>query len=376
MITFILLIMISNVLHKSQTDIPEYFDIPNDEITLVWEHSCIKHLQKGEIQRARQVKETIDWQRAKKKYVTVNKEDFLEAKKYLAEAKLAKEKMGDAWKCNPVPEKLRIVGLKIGRDNNDAMPPETFVSNNAQNIAIEGKVEILENCRECRVEWKSSFPKNEANAVTLTNQTDVKYLHSLAPAPQADRGDVFKAIVSAALFGGDGKLDEVSYAVQQDEQDQLRQEYVDMEKKIVPKREELLDTLHPLEHGIHGSLEMFNASARVGGGKYQYILFEIFDRWQALKAKLGKLPTKVNSGYRNPYKHHVILGAKTKNSSHMYGRAVDILLEDFNQDGKVNDNDRPIINIPAKSLGACIEPAEKTPTWIHLDWRGSCPAGW
>ncbi|MBI5300266.1 MAG: hypothetical protein HY877_08275, partial [Deltaproteobacteria bacterium] len=140
-----------------------FVNVPNDEITLIWEHSCIKHLQKGELRRAREVKGVIDWQRAEKKYVTVGREDMLDIKKHLEEAKLAKAKMGDDWKCNPAPEKLRIVKLKVGMDNNDSMPPETFVSNNAKNIAIEGKVEVLENCKECRVEWKSSFPKNEIN---------------------------------------------------------------------------------------------------------------------------------------------------------------------------------------------------------------------
>lgn len=370
MISIVLLVSLQILAQESQIDSLEFFNVPNDEITLVWEHSCIKHLQKGEIQRARQNKETIDWQRAEKQYVTVGKEDLMEIKKYLEEAKLAKAKMGDAWKCNPAPEKLRIVNLKIGMDNNDSMPPETFVSNNVKNIAIEGKVEILENCKECRVEWKSSFPKNEANAVALTNQTDVKYLHSLVPAPQADRGDAFKAVISAALFGGDGKLDEAVYEIKQDEQDQLRQEYIDMEKKIVPKREELRD----LGKTEHFSIEEFNTSEKAEGGRYLYILCKILPSLEQVKNRSGNIAMKINSGFRNPYKNGQLHNS-AKESSHLYGIAVDIDWTDFNGDGKVDAKDRQLVVKSAKSAGACIEPEDGVRR-IHMDWRGQCPVGW
>ena len=41
--------------------------IPNSEITLIWEHTCIKNLESGNVDRARKNKRVIDWQRANKK---------------------------------------------------------------------------------------------------------------------------------------------------------------------------------------------------------------------------------------------------------------------------------------------------------------------
>lgn len=126
----------------------------------------------------------------------------------------------------------------------------------------------------------------------------------------------------------------------------------------------------------HFRIEEFNSSQRVNGWKYQYLLSEILDHLEQVRSKAGNIPMKINSGFRNPYKHHNILGAKSKESSHIYGKAADIRLEDFNRDGETNDQDRFIITKPAKVLGACVEPKKNTPTWIHLDWRGACPPNW
>jgi len=41
--------------------------LTTEEITLIWEHTCMKHLERGEWHQARQNKKVIDWQRANKK---------------------------------------------------------------------------------------------------------------------------------------------------------------------------------------------------------------------------------------------------------------------------------------------------------------------
>ena len=83
----------------------------------------------------------------------------------------------------------------------------------------------------------------------------------------------------------------------------------------------------------------------------------------------------INSGYRNPYKNAHIPGS-SKESQHIYGYAADIGVRDFNNDGVTNKDDWDILAEAAKSNGACIEPYRYTGTWVHMDWRGSCPESW
>lgn len=163
----------------------------------------------------------------------------------------------------------------------------------------------------------------------------------------------------------------MEYEIVQDERDQLRQEYVDMGKKTTPKREELTDQ----GDTPHFAVSEFNSSERVGGGKYEYILNKILAKLEQVRSKAGHIPMTINSGFRNPYKHHIKLGLKTKESPHLYGMATDIRLMDFNQDGKVDDWDRNLLAKAAKALGSCVEPKDNRGR-VHIDWRVPCPAGW
>jgi hypothetical protein len=98
--------------------------------------------------------------------------------------------------------------------------------------------------------------------------------------------------------------------------------------------------------------------------------------WAILRASLlsGIDSTRINygaalsvsSGYRNPSRNFAIGGAT--NSPHIYGEAIDL---------HSNAGTWSLIRNAGLDAGACGEPYDRTyPSWVHLDWFGSCPPGW
>lgn len=77
----------------------------------------------------------------------------------------------------------------------------------------------------------------------------------------------------------------------------------------------------------------------------------------------------LNSGYRSPSHNHSEGGAT--NSRHVYGDAADLSASQ----AAVWDSLRANAKSGACSIG-CVEPRSATPSWFHVDYRGSCPAGW
>jgi hypothetical protein len=78
----------------------------------------------------------------------------------------------------------------------------------------------------------------------------------------------------------------------------------------------------------------------------------------------------INSGYRNPIHNDALSGSATE-SRHQYGRAADIRVLDFNQDGNIDKTDWDILSIEAQSRGASVESFTATshPTiWCHMEW--------
>lgn len=350
-------------------------EVSSDDMILIWEHSCLKHMEAGNLRRAREVKSVIDWQKTRddnRGVIIESKWDYAEFTKKLEEAKIAKEKMGDKWACNPPPERFKLKTLHIGRYKTQSLP-ETFLANSRNKIDIEASAEAVDFCQKCRIDWEVIFPGQEKQPAQFQNLPQIKYFHDLLEAPQGNRGDSFRALITTTLFGEEGKLDEMQYEIKQNEQDQLRQEYVDMEKKNVPIRKDLIDTLSPLDWGVNFPMNQFNASKKVGSGHYQYILCKVMEKWDQLKKKV-RLSLKINSGYRNPYKNATVHGS-AQESQHIYGTAIDINLEDFDRNGTIDDQDRNLVVKAAKNFGGCIEPEDEVGR-IHVDWRGVCPERW
>jgi len=153
----------------------------------------------------------------------------------------------------------------------------------------------------------------------------------------------------------------------QDEIDMLRQQYIDMSKNRVPERSEFINS---------GSSTYFSlAEGACSCGKHSYHLWSIMNQLDAVRISLGRSMT-VNSGYRCPIKNSKTKGS-AKESQHMYGKAADINLGDYNGNGYPDRNDwDTLANIARKENASYIEPASLTfhedirlGRWVHMDWR-------
>ncbi len=341
--------------------------MPNSEYLLVLEHSCIKHVQRGELQRAREVKQVRDWQAANRQEICGA---LPGAEKVLQEALAARAASGKEWQCDPSIATLRLVHLKIGADPQASNPfTDSFVSNGITQMAIDAAAEIVgDPCADCSVQWSVTMPQYQRETMR-DHQTHLMCNQDIPAYPKGDRGEVAVEIVVQLTRQGQ-QIDELRMSVHQHENDQLRQEYIDMQKQNIPHREALLS-----EHNTeHFSLREFNSSRRVGGGQYRQIPCAILEELEQVHAVAGNVPMIINSGFRNPYKQKKVSSARE--SLHIYGLAADIARRDFNKDGKQDNKDWDLMFRAAKHVGACVEPITLASTWIHMDWRGPCPNGW
>ncbi|MFH0799616.1 MAG: D-Ala-D-Ala carboxypeptidase family metallohydrolase, partial [Pseudomonadota bacterium] len=361
--------------------------VPNSEIIPVWEHSCMKHIAAGEIDKARGNKCVIEWQKVNKKEISLDPSEELTIKGALATAKAAMEQAGNLWGCNPPidpnnPDSCRpsrqnqnlgeakLSMLEIGLDPQALVPiTDTFVSSSDKAITIRAKTVPIINCGSKTPLWTISFP--DMNIKKDIQEKDLSVEFPIPLKPQGDRGNSLSIKLQAGLNCNDNDEYITKMSIKQDDQDLLRQEYLDMKKSRLPQRNELSSNCM----SKHFSFGQFNSSRNIAGSKYSSILCLIFDRLEQTREAAGNAAMSINSGYRNPYKNGITKGSG-RESMHIYGIAADIRLADFNGDGVVNFKDRELMVDAAKAKGACIEPDDRTPTWIHMDWRGVCPAGW
>lgn len=344
--------------------------MPNEEYLLVLEHSCIKHMQKGEFRRAREVWQFRSWQAANRKAISGD-EGILRAQPALDAARAAKAQMGEQWHCDPPPARLELALLTIGRDPQTASPiTKSFVSTSVDSVEINATATLLSECESPALKWHVAIPKYDLSK-SYTNEYAISPAMNIPQFPGGNRGAECKVKVNAQLFCKGTFADDFAYNIGQSDQDQLRQEYIDMKKTAVPQREDLVADVHTK----HFDLNQFNTSQKAGGGRYDSILCRILPQLEAVRHAAGDVSMHINSGYRNPFKNGNTDGSG-RESPHIYGRAADIAMADFNADGKTNKDDRVLMEEAARNAGACIEPWRRTSSWIHMDWRGACPPGW
>lgn len=347
-----------------------FLKVTTPEITLIWEHSCMKHLANREWHRARQIKKVIEWQRASRKYLSALPDQLESTRQQLREAEVAKAQAGNAWGCKPPEAKLEMVSMRIGRDPQAQTPvTSSFASNEMNRVSVIASASLLDKqCESPELAWRVFIPKYYAEK-EHAGSYDFEHGFTIPEASRGDRGDDFKVELNVNLVCEGDLADNLGVTIGQDDKDQLRQEYIDMKKERVPEREELL----ACKNTRHFTQDQFNTSQKARGGRYSEILCRILDNLEGVRTAAGEVAMAINSGFRNPYKNGRISGSG-RESQHLYGLAADIGLEDFNKDGKTNDDDWHMMAKAAKGSGACVEP--DTSTWIHMDWRGTCPPGW
>jgi len=198
----------------------------------------------------------------------------------------------------------------------------------------------------------------------------VSFDASPPPAP-AGRGAPLSYRVGARLTI-DGYQQLVTTYATQDERDQCRQEYIDMAKATVPMRVALRDAMSYPNPGSFPFVE-------INDGDFNVAVFSIANHLQNIRNVLGQ-PMTVNSGYRNPI-HNAALPGSAPESRHIYGRAADIRVDDFNGDGVVNgsmiadpnfgavgDDWAILANLARNEAATFIEPWTLTGAWVHMDW--------
>jgi|GEM_PF-2033278 len=191
------------------------------------------------------------------------------------------------------------------------------------------------------------------------------------PAAPNGRGFPLSYRIRATL-NVDGYEQLVTTYATQDERDQCRQEYIDMNKNRVPDRGDFVDAATYVDPG-NFSFDEININQT-----YSVALFRIADRLQSVRNAFGQV-MRVNSGYRNPVRNAGIPGAHPE-SRHIYGRAADIGVRDFNNDGDTNANmvndpnfgnvgdDWAILANIATAAGASVESWNATGGWVHMQW--------
>ena len=173
----------------------------------------------------------------------------------------------------------------------------------------------------------------------------------------------------------DGQKVEVVLPLKQDDKDQIRQEYVDLNKPI-PSRgdskwagENTYDFGHykqMLDDGLSGNfqawIDAMNTRERIG---------KTDANGNPLKS-LKKADFTLNSGYRNPHHNYRHAGSSVVLSSHMYGYALDV--DGKNIDGKSGADQQKMVDAAgAANPNARFSQKYRNKTHVHADWA---PSDW
>ena len=176
------------------------------------------------------------------------------------------------------------------------------------------------------------------------------------PAAPDGRGEPLTYLIIAGITVEEiTSLDVIG--ITQDERDQCRQEYIDMEKDDFPERGEFSNS-GGSDHFTFGELN---------SGHYDWgiVTDALYTGLEATRTNYGH-PMDVRSGYRNPI-HNADEGGVPE-SRHIYGLAADILVRDLNGNGEIDRSDWDVLKDAAELAGAWVEPWEDTGTWVHMDW--------
>jgi Carboxypeptidase regulatory-like domain/Peptidase M15 len=196
-------------------------------------------------------------------------------------------------------------------------------------------------------------------------------------------------ITVRAAVERDGRTFEASETVTQDERDQMRQEYVDLRREIVPERYHFLDAA--AYEQIYGKrfpqirFEELNWSVNPDTGehfRYAIIAQRLLEGLARARAIYGR-PLLFSSGYRNPTRQ-VEVHAPVKESLHQYGLAADLsVFPDTAQPhtGRTSPNEGDWLYFAESACAAgaqWVEPmtdcAVNTPgCHLHMDFRPDGP---
>jgi hypothetical protein len=203
--------------------------------------------------------------------------------------------------------------------------------------------------------------------------------------PPADTGRTaplaYKITAKATINGTQQEEYEVLI---QDELDQLRQQYHDMNRNQKPERNAFVNAQNYIDPG-HFSFEEINSTGTVAGVPLAgdvttWAIFTVADKLETIRTDIGNRTMPVSDGYRTPIRQ-LAISAGAPEGNHQYGLAADIRnSEDYNTDGVhvfQDSDDWEYLKAAARPKDACVEPYSDTGSWVHMDWRiTQCPDLW
>jgi len=155
--------------------------------------------------------------------------------------------------------------------------------------------------------------------------------------------------------------------IKQDAIDKCRQEYIDMNKKTTPQRREFSDS--------GGSTNFSFVELNRGNCGWAVIDGRLTAGLEAIRANLNDstIIIGIGGGYRNPIHNANINPPGAVESWHIYGRAADVLIEDFNGNGVVENAipdgaDRLLLRDAATGTGFVERLSVEYAAHIHFAW--------
>ncbi|MFH1074639.1 MAG: D-Ala-D-Ala carboxypeptidase family metallohydrolase, partial [Candidatus Firestonebacteria bacterium] len=239
----------------------------------------------------------------------------------------------------------------------------TNTGENQINCKADIKPDSLDSANNSNIVWVADDDPgdsiNSGDPADPSNGNDVNFT-ATAPAAATGRGASLKYRVSASLTIGTSTSTATVTYISQDEIDQCRQEYMDMNKATKPGRTSF-STSGGSAHFTFEELSRYDdyVCAIITGGLTAGL--------EATRTNFGNRAMTVNSGYRNPI-HNVSVGGVAERK-HIYGHAADIAVGDFNGSGGDPDKaDWDLLANAATAAGAVVEPWAQTGSWVHMQW--------
>ena len=168
----------------------------------------------------------------------------------------------------------------------------------------------------------------------------------------------------------DGQKVEVMLPLKQDDKDQIRQEYVDLNRPV-PERDDSKWTDENTYDFGHYEQMLDDGLA----GYFQNWVDKMNERERKDKAALTIANFTLNSGYRNPHHNHHH-AESTGLSSHMYGYALDVDGRDINGIAGADQQEMVEAAYAIRPNPARFSQKYKNKTHVHADWAPDAPVRW
>ncbi|MYB94315.1 hypothetical protein F4054_10670, partial [Candidatus Poribacteria bacterium] len=196
--------------------------------------------------------------------------------------------------------------------------------------------------------------------------------HERTPTHRGNTKLGFTLVFSARTQDGQD-IKPAKLVLKQDEKDQIRQEYVDLNKKI-PQREnsDIYSNWageNTYDFGHYDQMHYYSSLDT----RYQEWINQMNTDYRSGKAALTKGDFTLNSGYRNPHHNYHHAGSSVALSPHMYGYAIDVEGKDFDGDGTLDRQDMVDAAKEDMPNRARWSQLYSGTTHVHADWA---PLNW